>query len=804
VATGLLFLAAFCCSSTVVGTADGAVLDQAQETWEGGGAHFWAERFLAQTFTPAISGQLDHLDLVIDAFGPGADPYYPATIAIVETVDGAPEGNVLGSVDLPGFAKGWNSIDFLREFVFLAAGTRYGIVLLNDDPDPTVTPTDGFGILWNTDPYPGGELWQWTLTSGWEWLDAAPPPGTGDSDGVFRTWMIPAPVTGACCLGEGICTSESQSACAGTYGGDHSACAGTDCNTNGVDDFCDILSGDSGDCNSNGTPDECDIGEGASKDCNSNGVPDECESGVPCVTNLTSGITYCTIQEAIDASVNGDTVLLSDGVYTGPGNNNVTFDGRAVTVRSEHGPDNCIIDCGHEDETIGFWFSAGDGPESVLDGLTITAGRSTLGGGAIDCTSASPTIRRCKLTDSRGAWGGAIRLERGAPTIEDCVMRGNTAAAPGPQSDAVGGAICGLRCSDLAVRYCTIAGNVAGDDGGGVYLHASSGEIVGCRIMDNTAGGNGAGLFMQNSLFRIADCLIAGNIAMDDGAGVYLYDQSSPDVSGCTITDNMAFGLGGAVLAFGWSLPTVSNSILYGNLALVAGNEIALLAGSELTVSYSDVDTGEGWSWIGPGCSLNWLEGNIETYPVFADPAGPDGDPYTFADNDYRLRYYSPCLDAGAPSFVPQPGETDLDGHVRVLCGRVDMGAYEFGIGDHDCNREIDLADFADWPPCLTGPDAGPYDPGCEAFDFESDGDVDVQDLAGFQAVFLPIPAGDLDGDGDVDLDDHGLFVDCLGGPGVGAPPAECPPEVFDKADLDGDDDADVADFAVFQQRLAS
>jgi len=66
------------------------------------------------------------------------------------------------------------------------------------------------------------------------------------------------------------------------------------------------------------------------------------------------------------------------------------------------------------------------------------------------------------------------------------------------------------------------------------------------------------------------------------------------------------------------------------------------------------------------------------------------------------------------------------------------MGAYEFGIGDFDCNQSVDLLDFAGWESCTTGPHGGPNDPGCEAFDTDFDADVDLLDLAGFQAVLSP------------------------------------------------------------------
>ena len=51
--------------------------------------------------------------------------------------------------------------------------------------------------------------------------------------------------------------------------------------------------------------------------------------------------------------------------------------------------------------------------------------------------------------------------------------------------------------------------------------------------------------------------------------------------------------------------------------------------------------------------------------------SGPDGA-WDGVDDDYgdlRLQGGSPCINAGDPDFTPQPGETDLDGHARVLCG---------------------------------------------------------------------------------------------------------------------------------------
>ena len=46
---------------------------------------------------------------------------------------------------------------------------------------------------------------------------------------------------------------------------------------------------------------------------------------------------YPTIQAAIDACVNGDTVIVDSGHYSGPGNRNLDFGGKDIIVRSGDG-----------------------------------------------------------------------------------------------------------------------------------------------------------------------------------------------------------------------------------------------------------------------------------------------------------------------------------------------------------------------------------------------------------------------------------------------------------------------------------
>lgn len=89
-----------------------------------------------------------------------------------------------------------------------------------------------------------------------------------------------------------------------------------------------------------------------------------------------------TIQEAIDAADSLDVIELLDGVFTGPGNRNLDFAGAAITLRSRSDdPGACVLDCEGDSAGIGeprrgFLFQSGEGPATVIRGITIRNGLS--------------------------------------------------------------------------------------------------------------------------------------------------------------------------------------------------------------------------------------------------------------------------------------------------------------------------------------------------------------------------------------------------------------------------------------------
>ena len=128
-----------------------------------------------------------------------------------------------------------------------------------------------------------------------------------------------------------------------------------------------------------------------------------------------------TIQAGIDAVVNGDTVLVANGTYTGPDNKNLDFNGKAITVTSENGAENCIIDC--EGSGRGFYFPNGESAASVVDGFTITNGSADYGGG-IYCNNSSPTITNNIITNNSSDYhGGGIACFTSSPIITNNILK---------------------------------------------------------------------------------------------------------------------------------------------------------------------------------------------------------------------------------------------------------------------------------------------------------------------------------------------------------------------------------------------
>jgi hypothetical protein len=144
---------------------------------------------------------------------------------------------------------------------------------------------------------------------------------------------------------------------------------------------------------------------------------------------------YPTIQSAIDDANDYDIVIVADGTYTGTGNRDIDFLGKIITVRSENGPDTCIVDCNGSPGEYhrGFNFTDSETRQTLLEGFTIKNGYQQDGGG-IYCENSSPTISSCIIIDNiaKGVTnykglGGGIFCSNAEPKIIRCVVTSNEA-----------------------------------------------------------------------------------------------------------------------------------------------------------------------------------------------------------------------------------------------------------------------------------------------------------------------------------------------------------------------------------------
>jgi parallel beta-helix repeat protein len=218
---------------------------------------------------------------------------------------------------------------------------------------------------------------------------------------------------------------------------------------------------------------------------------------------------YGTIQSAINSAINGDTVIVAPGTYTGTGNRDIDFLGKAITVRSTDPNDPCIVAStiidGQNTNHRGFMFFHNEGRATVLEGLTITDANIAVmceGGAGIYIGGASPTINNCVVTNNHAqlvpeslcfCYGGGIFIGNGSnPLITNCVIKGNSVGSWG-----YGGGICGYYSTQATIRNCLISNNTAieySSTGGGIY---SSGglTVANCTIVNNSTTNEGGGVY---------------------------------------------------------------------------------------------------------------------------------------------------------------------------------------------------------------------------------------------------------------------------------------------------------------------
>lgn len=361
---------------------------------------------------------------------------------------------------------------------------------------------------------------------------------------------------------------------------------------------------------------------------------------------------YATIQGAINASTNGDTIIVRPGTYY----ENIDFVGKSVTLQSELGSSVTKINGNKLGSVV--TFQNGEDSDAILIGFKISNGLGddspNYTGGGITCLqSSSPTIKYNFITNnSAQQYGGGVHCrDSSSPTIIANTIYDN---------DSDNGKGGGIYCdhSDPTISSNILSYNRAWDcmmsqGGGGIYGSDSNAYITNNIITNNKAigypyygAGQGGGIYLRGTCSpTVVNNTLYNNTATDgSGGGINCSSSScSATITNNTIVDNAA--LNGAGI-YGTSSTTITNSIVRNS-------------GPSEIHGYPDVtycNVRGGW----PGA------GNIDADPLFFDSAS----------HDFRLTWSSPCINAGNNSAVIESYDFELD--PRIAFGRVDMGIDEY------------------------------------------------------------------------------------------------------------------------------
>ncbi|MBT8377947.1 MAG: T9SS type A sorting domain-containing protein [Ignavibacteria bacterium] len=362
---------------------------------------------------------------------------------------------------------------------------------------------------------------------------------------------------------------------------------------------------------------------------------------------------YPTIQQAINASNDGDTVIVSPDRYY----ENINFNGKNILVTSHYifnndinFISNTIIDGSQPndpDTASCVLIISGEDSSAILQGFTLTGGTGT------------------KWTDEHGAGiffeGGGILITLSSPTIKNNLIMNNEALRTGTGVTSAGGG--GIRVGDGNPH---ILNNVimynSGMYGGGIVLNYTGAVIRNNIIYNNqvfqaVAGAptfGGGGIWAFNNLGStpkiIENNTIVGNTSSGTGSG--------------------GAGKGGGILVWATTLE-VKNNIIWSNTQ-ITGTQVIQLGGGIANLFYNLVEGG----WPGTG--------NIDVNP-------------NFEETHFYLSDSSACIDAGDPDTIyNDPGAGGIAIFPSKGSVRNDMGAYggpatvelaEFTISSVDDNN---------------------------------------------------------------------------------------------------------------------
>jgi len=450
---------------------------------------------------------------------------------------------------------------------------------------------------------------------------------------------------------------------------------------------------------------------------------------------------FTNISEALDVMNAGDSLIIADGVYEGIINTSLALPKDNITICSENGFENCIIDgnelypafmCGFKEgiTIAGLTFSScshdsyggaisTNGSVAILD-CYFDECSSDLDGGAVWAVGGtSLQIENCIFesccADNGGAAyieileevtiknnqflscqssvfdGGALLLEViNTLDIENCLFNDCIA-----QSAGYGGGIAARDIFSMKIQYSDFSECQAAISGGGIYANGCQDVVIDSCLFIYNESTSGGGLKLNDTYADVTHSEFGFNDAII-GAGCYIGGNSMVIIDNSLFYENSStepISKGGALYVNDCVVAVINSTIANNSVNTQAGGISHL--GTHIMSIYNSIvwDNYPTDIWAVDSTKINiaysdvtepWSgQGNISADPLFVE----------VSTHNYHLDEFSPCIDVGNNSFVQV--ETDLDAHVRIWDGSgigeaiVDMGCYEYGAPLYAIDPEV-------------------------------------------------------------------------------------------------------------------
>ena len=391
------------------------------------------------------------------------------------------------------------------------------------------------------------------------------------------------------------------------------------------------------------------------------------EYGRTCYAQVSSqlGVTYPTVQAAVDAADEGDTVKVAGfcaGVQVRDGLTQTVYISKTVTIRGGYAiTDWTMSDPVANPTTLdaqdqGRVLYIGGNVSVTVEGLRLTGGNAEgLGGapwgwdagGGMYVISATVVFSNNQVFSNTAFLGGGTALFSSTTAFDGNAITSNSAGY-------VGGMYL-YHCNGLFSSNA-VSRNVADHRGGGVLLGGGDITFRENQILANTAD-LGGGLALESSDATVINNILAENQAHGAGSGLAVWG-GSPRLLHNTLARNT--GASGVYVTWDdWS--GAYSSVALTNAILVSHNVgISVTGGSTVTAN--------GILWSGTPITISRA-----TTAAVSVQNQYTGDP-AFAADGYHLTVHSPAVDRGVDAGVM----VDIDGDSRPQRAAPDLGADEW------------------------------------------------------------------------------------------------------------------------------